>query len=138
MKANSEFSVSKWEETNCGEPVNNMLVTRASVIYEVSGTISGKFDVEYLLHYTKYDPANQHDSTASYIGYLTFSGSIDNMSGSFVFEEKGVYSLTGPVGELIIKPDTGAGDFKGISGKGRYYADNGKMIMEIDYNFNQL
>ena len=135
MKVKSEFSVSKWEETNCAEPVNNMLVPRASVIYEVSGTINGKLDVEYLLHYTKYDPANQHNATATYTGYLTFSGSIDKMSGSFVFEEKGVYSPAGPVSELTIKPDTGTNDFKGISGTGRYYADDGKMMMEIDYSF---
>jgi len=135
MKAKSEFSVSKWEETNCGEPANNMLVSRASIIYEVSGTISGKFDVEYLLHYVNYDPAEQHNATATYIGYLTFSGSIDGMSGSFVFEDKGFYSPAGPVSELKIKPDTGSNDFKGISGIGRYYADDGKMMMEIDYSF---
>ena len=135
MKVKSEFSVSKWEETNCQEPVNNMLVSRASVIYEASGTISGKFDVEYLLHYTKYDPENQHNAKATYTGYLTFSGSIDEMCGSFVMEEKGVYSPAGPVSELIIKPATGTDDFKGISGTGRYYADGGKMLMEIDYSF---
>ena len=132
MKAKSEFSVAKWDEVKCGEVSNDMVTARASVIYTASGAINGKFDVEYLLHYTNYNEANQHNAVATYVGYLTFSGSIDGKSGSFVLEDKGTYTSAGPVSELIIKPNTGTGDFKGIFGSGRYFAEGEKMMIEID------
>jgi len=133
MKAKSEFRVAKWEETNCGEPADNMLLARASVVYETSGAIDGRLDVEYLLHYTNYDAADQHNATATYIGYLTFSGSMDGRSGSFVLEDSGVYSPAGPISELTIKPGTGTGAFKGISGTGKYFAEDTRMMIELEY-----
>lgn len=133
MKVKSEFSIAKWEEANCGEPANNMVTARATVVYETNGEIKGKLNVEYLLHYTNYEVTNQHNSEASYIGYITFIGSLNEKSGTFVLEDKGTYSPTGPVSELRIKANTGTGDFKGISGTGKYFADNGKMVIEIEY-----
>ena len=134
MKAKSEFSVTKWDEVNCGEAVNNMQLSRVSVIYAASGAINGNFDVWYLLHYTNYDSGDQHNATTTYIGYLTFTGSINGKSGSFVLDDKGTYTPAGPVSELTIKTDTGTGDFKGISGTGKYFAEGEKMIIEIDYS----
>ena len=134
MKTKSEFKVTKWDEINCGEPVNGMTGARASIEFTSSGAINGKFDVEYLLHYTNYDKANQHNSEATYLGYLTFSGSMDGKRGSFVLEDKGAYTPTGPASELSIKVNTGTDDFAGISGTGKYYAENNAMVIEIDYS----
>ena len=133
MKVRSEFTIEKWEETNCGEPQNNMLTSRASVIYKTTGEINGKFNVEYILHYTNYNIDDEHNSEATYVGYMTFIGSWNNRSGSFVLEDKGVYSPTGPVSELRIKPNTGTGDFKGIAGTGKYFAEDGKMVIEFEF-----
>ena len=133
MKTKSEFRVVKWEDVNCGEPVNNMLTSRASVVYEMSGGINGKMDVEYLLHSTNYNVDDPHKAVATYIGFMTFSGSMDEKSGTFVLEDSGVYSPAGPVSKLVIKPDTGTGDFNGITGSGKYFADGEKMIIEIEY-----
>lgn len=133
MKAKSEFSVEKWDEVKLGEAINKMLIARASVIYNALGEINGKLNVEYLLHYTNYDYANAHNSEATYLGYIIFSGSINEKSGTFVLEDKGTYSSSGPKSELIIKPFTGTGDFAGISGSGRYLAEGEKMVIELDY-----
>lgn len=135
MKAKSKISVERWEEVKLGEAINNMLIARASVIYTTLGDINGKLDVEYLLHYTNYDNANQHNSEATYMGYITFSGSINQKSGTFVLEDKGSYSSVGPISELTIKPYTGTGDFIGISGGGRYFSEGKNMIIEFDYTF---
>ena len=134
MKVKSEFSVEKWDEKHCGEPMNDMLTARASVIYTAIGDINGRFNVEYLLHYTNYDAADQHNAVATYIGYLTFSGSVNGRNGAFVLEDKGIYTPNGPASEMIIKTNTGTDDFKGISGSGRYFAEGEKMIMEIDFS----
>ncbi|MDR2144847.1 MAG: DUF3224 domain-containing protein [Tannerella sp.] len=134
MKIKSEFGVAKWDETRCGEVSNGMVTAKASIIFTVSGEMDGKLDVDYLLHYTHYDEANPHNSRATYVGFLTFSGSIGGKSGSFVLEDKGTNMSAGPVSELTVKPDTGTGDFRGISGSGKYYANGGKMVIEIDYS----
>ena len=134
MKTKSEFNVVKWDEINYGEPVNGMVAARASIEYESLGAINGKFYVEYLLHYTNYDKTNQHNSEATYLGYLTFMGSIDDRQGSFVLEDKGAYTPVGPASELSIKPNTGTDDFERISGTGKYYAEDDVMIIEIDYS----
>jgi len=134
MKTKCEFNVAKWDEMNCGEPVNGMVTARASIEFVSSGAINGKFNVEYLLHYTNYDKSNQHNSEATYLGYMAFSGSMDGKHGSFVFEDKGTYTPSGPASELSIKLNTGTDDFEGISGTGKYYAENNVMVIEIDYS----
>lgn len=133
MKAKSEFSVAKWDEEKCGEPVAGMQVTRASVVYNVTGAINGTLNVEYLMHYTDVGADDQHNSVATYIGYLTFSGSIDGRSGAFALEDHGEYSSAGPVSKLTIKPGTGTEELTGISGTGCYSAGGEKMILELDY-----
>ncbi|MCL2881664.1 MAG: DUF3224 domain-containing protein [Coriobacteriia bacterium] len=134
MEVKSEFSVAKWDEEKCGGPVGDSQVTRASAIYEVSGAIDGKLDVEYLVHYTDHGENDRHASTATYIGYLTFSGSIEGKSGTLVLEDHGEYSPAGPVSELMIKPGTGTGELTGISGTGHYSAEGEKMILELNYD----
>jgi hypothetical protein len=135
MKVKSEFSVTQWDETKSGEPVKNMLLSRVSAVFETSGAITGKFEVEYLMHYTDYDEENLHNASATYLGYMVFTGSIDGNSGSFVLEDKGTYSSAGPVSVLTIKPDTGTNDFKNISGTGKYFAEGEKMMIEIESAF---
>ena len=134
MKAKSELAITKWDETKCGQAVNDMVVVRASVAFVTSGAIDGTFEVEYLLHYTNFDEANPHNSNATYVGFITFSGSIGGQRGSFVLEDKGDYTPAGPVSELKIKPGTGVGGFAGIAGTGRYFAEGEKMVIEIEYS----
>ena len=134
MKSKGEFTVGKWDEKKSGEISNNMVMTCASIIYNATGNIQGEFNVEYILHYTNYSTEDQHNSEATYLGYMVFVGSIDGKSGTFVLEDNGVFSAAGPASEFSIKPNTGTGDLAGISGKGRFFADESKMIIEIDYN----
>jgi len=133
MKAKGELTVSKWDEMNCGDVANNMIMARASIVYNITGDIQGEFNVEYLLHYTNYNTENQHNSEATYTGYMAFSGAVNGKSGTFVLEDKGTYSATGPVSDLTIKPNTGTGDLSGISGTGRMFAEGDKMVIELDY-----
>ncbi|MDR0794360.1 MAG: DUF3224 domain-containing protein [Chitinophagaceae bacterium] len=134
MKVSSEFNVTKWNETKCGESENNMSICKVSAVFETLGEIAGKFEVEYLMHYTHYNEANPHNSSATYLGYMIFTGSINGKSGSFVLEDKGTYSSAGPMSISAIKPNTGTGDFKDISGTAKQFAEGGKMIIEIEYS----
>jgi hypothetical protein len=134
MKATNEFNVTKWNETKCDESVSNMPITKVSAVFETLGEITGKFEMEYLMHYTMYDEENPHYSSATYLGYMIFTGSINGKSGSFVLEDKGTYSSVGPVSESIIKPNTGTGDFATISGTAKYFAKGGTMMIEMEYS----
>lgn len=133
MKATGEFTVTQWNEARAegfGASVN---VSRVSVRYQADGAINGKFTVEYLMYYTRTDDANPHGAEASYSGYMEFIGSIDGKSGSFALEERGTYGASGPSSRLSIIPDSGTGDLSSIGGTGMYNADDGKMVMELDY-----
>ena len=136
MKTKGEFIVIKWDEKNCGEISNNMVMARAAITYNATGNVQGDFNVEYILHYTNFNTENQHNSEATYIGYMLFSGTIDGKCGTFALEDRGYYSAAGPVSDLFIKPDTGTGDLAGISGTGRFYSNGLKMIIEIDYTLS--
>ena len=133
MNFKGELSVAKWDETNLGKAVNKMVTARASIIYKITGAIIGECAVEYLLHYTNYNIDDQHNSEATYVGYMVFSGSINGKSGTFVLTDNGHYSPAGPISILSIKANTGTEDFTGISGTGKVYADGEKMIIEIDF-----
>ena len=133
MTARGELTVSKWDEKNCGDVSNNMVMSRASIVYNITGDIQGEFIVEYLLHYTNYNTENQHNSEATYTGYMVFSGTINGKSGTFVLEDKGAYSAAGPVSDLTIKANTGTGGLSGISGTGRMFAEGSGMVIKIDY-----
>ena len=132
MKTKSEIAVTKWDEKNCGKVNSKMVMSRASIIYKTNGSMQGEINVEYIIHYTNYDIKNQHNSEATYIGYMIFSGIIDGKSGTFVLEENGQYSPIGPLSSLSIKKDTGTGELTGISGKGSLFPENSKMFIEYE------
>jgi len=133
MKAQGEFKVTQWNESNLEGFPADMPMSRASVIYEANGEIAGTFRVEYIMHYVNLDPNDPHGAQATYLGYMMFTGAIGGKTGSFILEDKGVYGASGPASDLVIKPGSGKGDFVGISGTGKYYADGEKMIIKIDY-----
>ena len=132
MKTQGEFTIGKWEEENLTTFPPEMPVAKASIIYEVTGAISGKLTVEYLLHYSCQDKENPHNSKATYTGYMLFVGTVNGKSGSFVVEDKGNYTKAGPVSVLSIKPATGTDELCGISGNGGYGFSDGKMIIEFE------
>ena len=125
MKATSTFSISKWDESG------QKPISRVSAIYDVNGELKGSLTVEYIMHYGSDDP----NAVVTYLGYLIFTGSILDKSGSFVLEDKGTYSSVGPVSDIYVKPDTGTNDLAGISGSGRYFAQGNEMILELEYSF---
>ncbi|MDR0380972.1 MAG: DUF3224 domain-containing protein [Oscillospiraceae bacterium] len=137
MIVRSEFTVAQWNQSDLEPAIAGMLISRASVIFESTGEIDGKFNVEYVIHSFAPDDADLHNSTATYVGYMVFTGSIDGKTGSFVLEDKGAYANSVPASDLVIKSNTGTNDFQGIRGIGKYYADDGKMVIQIDCSFSQ-
>jgi len=149
MKIQGEFTVDKWDEKKIGGSAEKP-VSSVSAVFSVSGGLTGKLNVEYVMYFTYTDKDDPHNSKAIYTGYMLFDGTINGKSGgkntngkpgnekingksgSFAAEDKGEYTPAGPKSGLSIIPGSGAGGLKSISGKGGYGFKDGKMIIEFN------
>lgn len=134
MKANASYSVKKWEEATYREISPEMKLTKASVIYELTGDLEGIASVEYTMFYRHFDPEDQHKSSASYVGFIHFDGALSGKAGSFVFEDKGNFEGGSAHSSLHIAEGSGTASLKGISGTGRYLANQDGFHFEMDYS----
>ena len=50
----------------------------------MSGDLTGKASVEYLMFYKHFDEKDQHKASAVYTGLIRFTGSVNGKTGSFV------------------------------------------------------
>eukprot|EP01130_Rhizamoeba_saxonica_P005328 TRINITY_DN2138_c0_g1_i1.p1 TRINITY_DN2138_c0_g1~~TRINITY_DN2138_c0_g1_i1.p1 ORF type:complete len:170 (+),score=36.80 TRINITY_DN2138_c0_g1_i1:28-510(+) len=112
----NSFSVLSWDEntTESGPIDANRKVTRALASQKYEGTImSGTSQVNYIMYY-------RNASTASFLGYEVFTGEVNGIEGTLVFEhggkfENGVassdFTLTGATGNLE-QYKTGKGSYE--------------------------
>ena len=133
MKAQGTYSVKKWEETTYEQISPEMKLTKASVEYSLSGEIEGKGSVEYLMFYRHFDAADQHQSSASYIGLFRFDGMVAGKPGSFVMKDNGTFEAGSAVSALQIGEGSGTGSLAGITGTASYRADREGCHFELDY-----
>src|SRR6188508_314641 len=85
MLATSTFSLKRWDEKPFDEIDGGPKITRASVLYEFEGELSGEGRLEYLMSYLP-------DSTATFVGYQRFVGQLGSRQGSFVFQHGGHFA----------------------------------------------
>jgi hypothetical protein len=133
MKANTTYSVKKWEEKTLQEFSPGVKTTKASVEYALTGGIEGSASVEYLMFYKQFNPDNQHESTAVYVGLIVFHGSVAGKKGSFVMEDNGSFENGTAKSALRIINSSGSGELKQISGTGSYSADKKGIQFELEY-----
>ncbi len=133
MRATGTFSVKKWEENPYKEISPEMKMTKASVVYALSGEIEGTASVEYLMFYHHVDNTDQHKSSASYVGLFRLDGKISGKSGSVVMEDRGTFVGGTASSTLQIVAGSGTGELKGIAGQGKYQAGQSGIHLELDY-----
>ena len=136
MKAKASYSVKKWEETTYRQISSEMKMTKASVLYELSGDLQGIASVEYLMFYRHFDQNDQHKASASYVGLIHFDGTVSGKSGSFVFEDHGSFEAGSANSSLRIAEGSGTDALKGIHGTGNYRANKDGFHLEIDFDFH--
>jgi hypothetical protein len=99
-------------------------------------TIEGQADVEYLMSYSKYDPANGHEALADYTGILKVSGAFWNKKGAFLCQHVGNYGNMVAKSSLTILPNTGTEELAGISGYGEFNsAFGGDSYLRLSVTF---
>ena len=133
MNVKYALNLTKWDENVLDGFDKLFPISRVSTCFEIKGNTTGKFFVEYIMVYKKYDKKDQHNSKADYLGIIEFNGTLDDKKGTFVIEDYGVYENSTVKSKLKIKENTGTGELEKITGSGKYYADNGKFIIELDY-----
>ncbi|MHC5227062.1 DUF3224 domain-containing protein [Enterococcus sp. LJL99] len=133
MPINSLFSLSSWTEENLPGFLPQQPLAKASVCYEGTQEIAGKFQGEYLLQYSHYNQEDPHLSEATYVGYLLFTGSLHGKQGTFIVEEKGIFANGLPQSQLTIKKGSGMEQLTGITGSGSYGSAEEGLIFSLDY-----
>jgi len=134
MRAEGTYTVRKWEENTYEQISPEMKMTKASVEFNFTGEIDGKASVEYLMFYSHFDPKDQHNSSASYVGLIRFDGTLKGKTGSFVMKDNGAFEDGAAISILQIAEGSGTGALRGITGTGMYRADRQGSRLELDYN----
>ena len=133
MKIKNELNISKWDENAINGFDKEIPISRVSTCFELKNGSDGKFNVEYIMVYKKYDVKDPHNSKANYLGIMEFVGVLNGKKGTFTVEDIGVFEDSSVKSKLKIIEKTGTGDFKNILGTGDYYTENDKFIIELEY-----
>jgi hypothetical protein len=136
MKAKALYTVKKWEEATYREIPPGMKMTKASVMYEFKGDLSGSGSVEYLMFYGHVDQSDQHKARASYVGLIYFEGTLSGKEGGFVLEDNGMFEAGTAKSSVRISEGSGTGTLNGIHGSGTYLADKDGFRIELEYSFS--
>ena len=131
MKTNAKatFALNAWDEKPYNEMNGVPKLTRASVTKSYQGDITGEGKLEYLMMY-------RDDGSASLIGLERVVGSVGGRSGSFVLQHSGTFKEGVATVTLVVVPDSGTGDLRGLRGDGKFAVGHQPPYsMTLDYNF---
>lgn len=136
MKASASYSVKKWEEATTRGISPDRKLTKASVLYQLSGDLEGDASVEYLMFYRHFDPADPHKASATYLGLVHFDGMLSGKSGTFVLEDIGTFEAGEAKSRLRVVEGSGTGQLERIHGNGFYVGNKDSFHWELDYDIH--
>lgn len=132
-RATASFEIKTWDEKPYQELEGGSKFTRASVTKTYRGDITGDATSESLMFY-------RSDGTAAFAGLERIVGAIGGRAGSFVFQVSGTYRDQTATCDCTVVPDSGSGELRGLSGKGRYVAthkDYPNVPFTLEYSFEE-
>ena len=124
----ANFSVKSWDENAYAEIDGGRKLTKASVVYGVTGDLEGESRSESLMAYAA-------DGTATFLGLDHIVGRIGDRSGSFVLQTTGTYDGQTARAASTVVPGSGTGDFARVSGTCRYVATKEAVPFTFDLDF---
>ena len=128
-QAKATFTVIAWDEKPYNEMNGLPKLTRTSVVKSYQGDIKGEGKLEYLMMY-------RDDGSASFLGLERVVGSVAGRSGSFVLQHSGTFKGGVATVTLVVVPDSGTGDLRGLRGNGGFAAGHQQPYsMTLDYDF---
>ena len=127
--AKATFGIKSWDEKPYNEMDGTPKLTRASVTKSYQGDITGEGKAETLMMY-------RDDGTASFVGLERVVGSVGGRSGSFVLQHRGTFKEGIATVTLVVVPDSGTGDLRGLRGDGKFAVGHQPPYsMTLDYDF---
>jgi hypothetical protein len=109
------FRMVSWEEKQYDKAPGQPKFTSARVTHELTGGIQGEASICYLMAY-------RHDEAATFVGFVTITGTVDGREGSFVMQDVGLFENGVSKGRWIILPGLGRGALRDIRGDGHFAA----------------
>lgn len=132
MKLSGTYTVANWNEEPYRPDENGMRFSKTSAQFSFVGDIIGTADIEYLMFYSSFDPADMHKSQAQYVGHMKIAGSLKGKSGSFTLTDSGTFDAGVASSEVDVIVGSGTGELSGIVGLGSYRADKNGCRWELD------
>lgn len=121
MKLTGTYAMADWnEDATIDAPIPNKL-TRALIHGTLTGGIEGKAETRYLLAYI-------NENGGHFCGYCRIEGRIGEREGSLLIAEQGTSDATSATSNWTILPESGTGDFKGVTGTGGFRAEHGLNV----------
>lgn len=129
-KLNGELTLSSWDEKTYAEREGDRKLTRATVTQDLTGDVTGKAQVEWLMTYGP-------DGTAQFVGLQQLEGVLDGREGSVVLESSGEFDGKEATWTGRIVEGSGTGGWAGMHGEGRFHAPHGPTAsFSLDYDFD--
>lgn len=110
MRCESKFKIAGWDEKPFSESGDGGKLTRAKVKRTYEGDLQGEGLAQYVMAY-------HPDGSAEFTGYERVTGTLEELSGSFVWRHSGTYSGDRMTHVSSIVEGSGTGDLTGISGR---------------------
>ncbi|WP_057462033.1 DUF3224 domain-containing protein [Pseudovibrio sp. POLY-S9] len=128
-KIKCTYKVEEWKEETAKELSKTSKVTSVRAHGPVSGEIVGQVNMFYLLAYVA-------EKEGKYSGYTQVSGLYGSREGKFLVEENGVFDAQTVRSSMTVVPGSGAGGFKGVSGRGEFFTSHGNAVecrLELEF-----
>ena len=73
--------------------------------------------------------------SAGYVAIERVTGTLNDRSGSFVLQHNATMTRGAPYLNIVVVPDSGTGEFAGLTGTMHIAIDKGNHSYEFEYNF---
>ena len=107
------FQITNWQETPYTESDNGAKQSLAIISQQYSGDVQGTSELRYLMSY-------QPDGTAQFVGFETFSGTINGQTGTLVLQHQGQFVAGVASSTFGIIEGSGTGELAMIKGEGSF------------------
>jgi hypothetical protein len=118
------FEIKGWDEQPFDEAVGVAKLTRASVLKEYAGDITGTSATEWLMAY-------HPDKSAAFVGLERIKGTIGGRHGTLVLQHVGTFEDGAATATLTVV--SGTDELKGTTGSGELVADPaGRISLSLE------
>jgi hypothetical protein len=129
QSATGSFVMKTWNETDY--TAKEALPRLATV--EAADTFSGAIEADTVVRYTIIYVT---ESTGSFVGMRTFTGSLDGREGSFTVREQGIFEGTTVSSRFEVVEGSGTGELVGLTGSGEFTAIQGEANYPYTFDYS--